>query len=154
MRHIKAQWARAQPPEPEYYARAPEPEPERHAHASILNLKAPYEVYVGESFTVNLTVSYDFSLATYVGAGISDPEIVAWVELEYKTFYGEGTEAYSFELMAPEEETTQIFEASVWYYSEDEWIHGEVDWVESFDIKVIEPEPEPEPEPEKTNRGP
>ena len=99
-------------------------------------------MYVGEPFTVNLTVSYDFSLATYVGAGISDPEIAAWVELEHETLYGEGTVAYSFELIAPEEETTQIFEASVWYYSEDEWIHGEVDWIDSFVIKVIEPEPE------------
>lgn len=36
--------------------------------ASIVNIDAPYEVYVGEVFTVEVTVSYNFTVPTEMSA--------------------------------------------------------------------------------------
>jgi len=104
--------------------------------ASIIDLEAPSEVYVGESFTVDLTVSYGFTIPTTLGTGITDAETEGWIELEYADLVGEGTKTYSFELTAPEEETTWALAAIVMYDSADEWMHDEADWIEPFEIQV------------------
>ena len=102
-------------------------------------------MYSGESFTVEITVSYNFTIPTELGVGIpttmstgiKDPKTGGWVEgLEYEDLEGEGTRTYSFELYAPEEETELILIASVRYYAEGEWKHDETDWIEPFAIQV------------------
>ena len=111
-------------------------EPEPPARASIVDLEAPSEVYSGETCTVNLTVSYGFTILTTMDTGITDAEIGSRIELEYEDLVGEGTKTYSFELTAPEEETEWILTASVRYNSDGEWMHDAVDWIEPFAIQV------------------
>ena len=116
--------------------------------ASIVLLEAPYEVYSGESFTVEITVSYNFTIPTELGVGIpttmrtgiNDPETGGWIELEYEDLEGEGTRTYSFELTAPEEEGTWSLESSAWYKLEDEWTHDEEEYSEAFEVSVVEEE--------------
>jgi len=96
--------------------------------AGIVDVMAPSEVYVGESFTVEITVSYDFSVATEIRPGVFE----YWI---HETLVGTGTKTYSFELTAPEA-GSWVLEASVEYISDGELVHDEVDWVESFDVQV------------------
>ncbi len=106
--------------------------------ALIVGLEAPYEVEAGESFTMELTVSYEFTIPTEMSPGIYDVETETFIAEVYETLEGEGTKTYIFELTAPEEETTWALTAGVWYHSEGELLHDEVGWVESFNIQVIE----------------
>ncbi len=105
--------------------------------ASIIDLEAPYEVYAGESFTVDLTVSYEFTTLTTMLSGIFDLETLTWITEEYNTLVGEGTKTYSFELTAPEEETMWSLGANVWYYLEGEWTHNEEGYLDAFEISVM-----------------
>ena len=79
---------------------------EERYSASLVDLEAPSEVYAGASFTVELTVSYEFTFPTEMNAGINDVETETWITGEPEVFEGEGTKIYSFELTAPEVETT------------------------------------------------
>jgi hypothetical protein len=104
--------------------------------ASIISLEGPYEVNAGESFTVDLTVTYEFTVPTEMSPGVYDVETQTFLAEEYETLEGEGTKTYRFELTAPEEEATWALAAGVWYHSGGELLHDEVDWVESFDVQV------------------
>ncbi len=143
----------SQSPEPEP---EPEPSPEPTYIASLVVLDAPSEVFVGESFTVELTVSYEFTIPTEMHVTIYDPDEPfkdeeTWVARDSETLEGEGSITYHLELTAPEEEITWSLEANVGYISEGEWTPGGADYVEFFDIQVREvdtPEPSPSPSPE------
>ncbi len=107
--------------------------------ASVVDLEAPSEVYTGASFTVEFTVSYEFTVPTEMSPGIYDVEAETWIVEEYETLVGEGTTTYSFELTAPEEEGTWSLEADVWYSLEDEWTERTIEpgsW-EAFEISVV-----------------
>jgi hypothetical protein len=108
--------------------------------ASVFDLEAPSEVYAGEIFTVEFTVSYEFTVPTEMSPGIWDVEAETWIVDEYETLEGEGTQTYSFELTAPEEETTWSLEAAVWYNLEDWWTHSEEGYGEAFEVSVVEEE--------------
>ena len=105
--------------------------------ASIVSLEGPNEVSAGESFTVELTVTYEFAVPTEISPGVYDVETQKFLAEEYETLEGQGTKTYRFELTAPGEETTWALAAGVWYHSGGELLHDDVDWVESFDIQVM-----------------
>ncbi len=94
----------------------------------------------GASFTVEITVSYDFTILTEVNPGINDVETDMWIAEDSETLVGDGTKTYSFELTAPEEETTWALEASVGYYLKGEWTHNEEEYSDAFEISVVEEE--------------
>ncbi len=106
--------------------------------ASLVSVEAPNEVYVGDAITVELTVSYEFTVPTAMSSKIFDAGTEMWIAEDSDTLVGTGTKTYSFELTAPTEEGTLALEASVWYISEGELIHDETDWSELFSIDVIE----------------
>ena len=108
--------------------------------ASIVDLEAPSEVYPGESFTVEVTVSYEFTFSTEMSPGIVDVEAEKWIAEEYETLVGEGTKTYTFELMAPDEETMWAIEAGVGYMLEGEWARNEVGSSDVFEVSVVEEE--------------
>lgn len=91
----------------------------------------------GSSFTVGLTVSYEFTTPTEMSPGIYDPETETWIVEEYETLEGNGTRTYGFELTASEEGMTWALEAGVWYYLESEWTHDEEGYADTFEITVI-----------------
>jgi len=107
------------------------------ASATLTDLVAPSEVYTGEVFTVEVTVSYEFTDPTTIGPGIWDVEAGAYLAEDSEILVGEGTRTYSFDLTAPEEETIWELDASVWYILEDEWTHNEEEYLEAFDISVV-----------------
>jgi hypothetical protein len=117
-----------------------EEEEEETYTASIVGFEAPSEVYVGESFTVEFTVTYGFTVPTEMSPGIYDLEAETWIAEDSETLVGEGTKTYSFELTAPEEEGTWSLEASAWYKLEDEWTHDEEEYSEAFEVSVVEEE--------------
>jgi len=104
--------------------------------ARIIDLEAPVEVDAGASVTVELTVSYAFTVPTEMSPGIYDSEAEAWIEEVYDTLQGEGTKTYSFELTAPDEEVSWSLEVGVWYYMDEEWTHDEEGYAEAFEIAV------------------
>ncbi len=106
--------------------------------ALVVDFEAPSEVYVGEVFTVEVTVSYEFTIPTEMSPGIYDVETETWMAEEYETLVGEGIQTYSFELTAPEEATTWSLEADVWYNVEDEWAQNEQGSWEAFEVSVVE----------------
>lgn len=108
--------------------------------ASVVDLEAPYDVFVGEVFSVEFTVFYEFTVPTEISPGIIDVETEAWLAEEFETLVGEGTKTYSFELTAPEDETTWSLEASAWYKLEGEWTHDEEEYSDAFEISVVEEE--------------
>ena len=108
--------------------------------ASIFDHEAPSEVYAGASFTVELTVSYCFTIPTEINAGIRDVEAETWITGDPEPLVGEGTKIYSFELTAPEEETTWVLEVRVGYSLEGEWTHSEVGYSDVFEVSVVEEE--------------
>jgi len=105
--------------------------------ARIVGLEVPDEVDAGSSFTVGLTVSYEFITPTEMSPGVYDPETETWIVEEYETLEGNGSRTYSFELTAPEGEITWALEAGVWYYLESEWTHDEEGYADTFEIAVI-----------------
>ena len=108
--------------------------------ASIVDIEAPSEVYPGESFTVEVTVSYEFTFPTEINAGIKEVETETWITGDPEAFVGEGTKTYRFELTAPEEETKWAIEAGVGYNLEGEWTRNEVGSSDVFEISVVEEE--------------
>ena len=106
--------------------------------ASVVDLEVPSEVYAGESFTVEITVSYEFTVPTEMNPGIYDVEAETWIAEDSEILVGEGTKTYSFELTAPEEEATWALEASVGYYLEGEWTYNEEEYSDAFEVSVEE----------------
>jgi len=104
--------------------------------AQLTEVEAPSEIGTGETFTVTITVDYDFSEPTEISPGIYDPAADEWIAEEYDTLEGRGTKTYSFELTAPEEETTWALEASVWYHLEGEWTHNEEEYSDAFEVEI------------------
>ena len=104
--------------------------------ASILKVEGPYEVFTGDSFTVKVTVAYEFTVPTEMSPGIYDEETQKFIAEEFETLEGKGTETYTFELTAPNKETTWSLTAGVWYPVGGELLHDEVDWAKSFEVHV------------------
>lgn len=104
--------------------------------AFIVDVEAPSQVFTGESFTVEITVSYEFTYPTELGPVVFDVEPELWISGNHETLVGEGTKKYSLELTAPDEETTWILEASVGFYSEEGWTYDENGSVEAFEVAV------------------
>jgi len=106
--------------------------------ASLVDVEAPFEAYVGESLNVELTVDYEFTESTEVSPGIWDVVAEEWLGETSEVLEGKGSRSYDFDLTAPSEEMDWALEASVFYKSEGKWVHDEADWAESLVIQVIE----------------
>lgn len=109
------------------------------SRASLMDVEAPFEAYVGESLSVELTVDYEFTEPTEVSPGIVDVVAEEWLAEASEVLVGKGSRTFSLELTAPSEETDWALEASVWYSSEGgEWKHDESNWAESLVIQIRE----------------
>ncbi len=105
--------------------------------ASVLGVVYPSEVYVGDSFTVDVAVSYDFTVPTRMFSGISDLDVGGWVAEEYETLVGTGTKTYTFDLTSPEEETTWGLNAAVWYVVDGVYVHDDTGYSVAFEVPVV-----------------
>ena len=82
-------------------------------------------------------MSYEFSEPTEMSPGIYDEGTESWLSDEDDTLVGSGTKTYNFELTAPEDGLWAL-EANVWYDYEGEYVHDDADYLELFNIRVIE----------------
>ncbi len=101
------------------------------------NVETPSEVYVGEVFTVEVTVSYEFTAPTEMSPGIYDVEAETWIAEEFETLVGDGTKTYSFELTAPDAAKTWELEADVFYLVGGNWIVDRGSSPRAFSVEVV-----------------
>ena len=100
--------------------------------ASISDVKAPSKVFAGESFTMEVTISYGFTNPTEIGPVVYDLESETWITGSHETLEGNGTKTYSLELTAPEKASTWSLEASLGHYSDEGWTYDKNNSVTEF----------------------
>ncbi len=105
--------------------------------ATIVDVDYPAEVEKGETFTVEVTVGYEFPALTRVSLSILDVSMMEFAGEEFVELDGEGTEVFTFELTAPDEAMTWELEANVLFLVGDTWLYDEGTSSMFFSVEVV-----------------
>jgi hypothetical protein len=107
--------------------------------AEIVDVNVPGKVYVGQDFTVEVVVDYDFASLTLFTPGLWDPVTEDLIVEDFDEVEGEGIKAYS--MIVPGVNSTGVFsiDAAAFYMYDDEWFLDDEGLV-SFDVNIEERE--------------
>ena len=105
--------------------------------ATIVDVDYPSEVEKGETFTVEVTVGYEFPILTTTSLGIFDVAKLEFAVEERVELDGAGTEVFTFELTAPDAAMTWELEANVLFLVGDTWLYDEGTSSEAFSVEVV-----------------
>jgi PKD repeat protein len=105
--------------------------------ATIVDVDYPSEVEKGATFTVEVTVGYEFPILTTTSLGIFDVAKLEFAVEERVELDGAGTEVFTFELTAPDAAMTWELEANVLFLVGDTWLYDEGTSSEAFSVEVV-----------------
>ena len=104
--------------------------------ATIVDVECPSEAGAGETFTVEVTVDYEFPVLTTVSPSILEVSNLEYAVEEFVERDGVGTEVFTFELTAPDRAVTWELEADVPFMVDESWLQYDVASSEAFSVEV------------------
>jgi hypothetical protein len=103
---------------------------------TIVGVECPSVAGLGETFTVTVTVDYEFPCSTMVNPCILEVSGEGYAVEEFLEWDGVGTEVYTFELTAPDEATTWELEVGVPFMVEESWLNDDGVSSVAFSVEV------------------
>jgi hypothetical protein len=104
--------------------------------ATIVCVDCPSEAGLGETFTVEVTVDYEFPVSTLVSPSIFEVSGQGYAVADFAEWDGVGTEVYTFELTAPDKAMTWELEAGVPFMVEESWLNDDGGSYVPFSVEV------------------
>ncbi len=107
----------------------------------VVSVNYPSTVKPGDTFVVEVKVSYAFLRPTSVFIGILDVDAEEYLPTEPMGIFeinGNGTTTITLRLKAPPDEGVLHLSADAYYKQGDQWVHQEEGWYQEFEVQVSE----------------